>query len=1626
MGKKKPIVTPFGQWAYPGEITVIPSNTITMKGVDYPVMGIDNLGNSELMLPGGEYTFPGDYVTEIPQMGKGGLTQWFAEEWTDVKTGKPCGRSGKEKGSRPYPACRPKKRVNETTPKTTSEMSSAEKAKFKREKTSGKRIDYNHKRREFGGQIGWLDSYQDGGLYAVGPYDEMMAPKQGNYLLPDINRPSYLDEFGGMRSEYKMGFNDDGKEVLIPTVVQGKQLSEDEAVDNYYRTGLHMGKYDTVQDAENASALRTAKYNMLQDPVRFDMTQYQKGGSTPTYQDSLALYNYNQLQRRLENKSDIYEPSLTESILGNYSKLTPQGKKDQNALRAEALKILKNNPNIKPGLYNIPKGLTRSSISDYDAAEGSYDLYHPGIKPQGAWFGIATNNDYSNVKPTSLQKEIPYPNQPIGTGMKRSISKNTNPIQKSTPTPIYVNDPNDPRLKSYNDSLSLYNQTRNIENPKYYEKGKSPNYYSFSGTPAEAELFASANNIIQYNAKFPGKIQPVSTEHWGDQLIYPKYKKPVQPVKYRDSEIAAKQQQLLEAGYNIGEADGIWGPKSQEAWDQMNASKQTTQTNSQVYQTPTVVVKDINEDKANTLRNQYQDSTGTPFKSKDQIFNSLQQSLKRKPTVKEYNDAVEQFNRANRSMKYGGWLDSYQSGGERSTAENPESIGQVHIRAKDKGWFDNYIKRPLRKFGRSYAQRISDATGGSEWYKQANPFMNLAFESINAPQYAATYAVTGKVQTPSEALEIKNPIGAIATDILLDPLAGPAIAKGLVKGLPAAARYATTKTPLKNAWKLNPKAYQYNLPENTMWRGLGQEGMEDAINSGVFRSKQNVPVEYFPGSTLRLSKSFGTNPYFTPKFKTAASYGDNYLAEVSRDAANWKQRYARTDWSQVADRPIPVSEGRILQKDWLKGYKPVEVSNNIGTAKLYDKVVNVDSLLGEGLGELIAGRKNRKALSEGNTWLKNWIADPITQNKIENDLVWASQRQDQYGLGYQQAKSFVPNVREYPLSEQMKDFFIRKEGNIHAGNSGISYLHNESPITRQRRLIDEQIGIAPGISMKYYGSWVSRNPAIKQSLRKSTVIHEGTHDWTTNFLLNNSGQADAIKNLYSDKIKNISEQWKNLRKQGISPSQVMGEQNANLGYLADPTEVHARIMELRQLMKMTPEQSVMVTPEKAQNIIRSIENPKNAKFIDPKFLDVIDKDPKKLAALFNRLWAAPAATALGASQLQEKKYGGWLDSYQSGGETSTEQNPTRIAPVDIRVKRKKVSDSNRYMYDAEGNLVYNPSLDIYPLIAEGSTQEETTFQPNLPVDLLNPTLEELVNVAGPYYPIDNRLASGDRINLPASDLQRSLEQDYILPQMVGRSFGNLPLNRGDDIDDGYGPSRRWTTNLNEHPGNYFLYSPETYAYVLKADKSSLVDFDKKRQVESGMSNLDQRFNEALANQGYNSEMVDDYTANRPNQIWNRAEQARVEMLNNPEIREWARLHNLDLSNKYRDKYDKEVAAAETDDGFASKIPESVYANRLVKAGLPTSRPDYDYRNIKTFIIQDPSKFNLAGYFPIDQEMINSANNASYKNFKKIMAERMGIDPAKFDTGEYLIHYNRSPISEYTPGMKNGGWLNKYK
>jgi hypothetical protein len=59
-------ITPYGQWQYPHQVTTIPSNNITMQGVNYPVLGVSNTGDTKLMLPWLDYNFNGNYVTEYP------------------------------------------------------------------------------------------------------------------------------------------------------------------------------------------------------------------------------------------------------------------------------------------------------------------------------------------------------------------------------------------------------------------------------------------------------------------------------------------------------------------------------------------------------------------------------------------------------------------------------------------------------------------------------------------------------------------------------------------------------------------------------------------------------------------------------------------------------------------------------------------------------------------------------------------------------------------------------------------------------------------------------------------------------------------------------------------------------------------------------------------------------------------------------------------------------------------------------------------------------------------------------------------------------------------------------------------------------------------------------------------------------------------------------------------------------------------------------------------------------------------------------------------------------------------------------------------------------------------------
>ena len=60
-----------GQWNHPGEITEIDSPYITMQGVPYPVLGISDTGDTQMMYPEEEYEFDGEKVTEYPMARNG-------------------------------------------------------------------------------------------------------------------------------------------------------------------------------------------------------------------------------------------------------------------------------------------------------------------------------------------------------------------------------------------------------------------------------------------------------------------------------------------------------------------------------------------------------------------------------------------------------------------------------------------------------------------------------------------------------------------------------------------------------------------------------------------------------------------------------------------------------------------------------------------------------------------------------------------------------------------------------------------------------------------------------------------------------------------------------------------------------------------------------------------------------------------------------------------------------------------------------------------------------------------------------------------------------------------------------------------------------------------------------------------------------------------------------------------------------------------------------------------------------------------------------------------------------------------------------------------------------------------
>ena len=72
--------------------------------------------------------------------------------------------------------------------------------------------------------------------------------EEGN--LDINNRPIVKNPDGSISTELSFSISSDGKEVLIPSVVNGKMLSQPEAIDHFKKTGENLGKFKTPEDAD--------------------------------------------------------------------------------------------------------------------------------------------------------------------------------------------------------------------------------------------------------------------------------------------------------------------------------------------------------------------------------------------------------------------------------------------------------------------------------------------------------------------------------------------------------------------------------------------------------------------------------------------------------------------------------------------------------------------------------------------------------------------------------------------------------------------------------------------------------------------------------------------------------------------------------------------------------------------------------------------------------------------------------------------------------------------------------------------------------------------------------------------------------------------------------------------------------------------------------------------------------------------------------------------------------------------------------------------------------------------------------------------------------------------------------
>lgn len=410
---------------------------------------------------------------------------------------------------------------------------------------------------------------------------------------PNSNMFTVLGQEFGDRSSHLMEWGEDetGQAYMYPTIINedNEAIKVPNQYANYissegYKKATGMKEY---QNGGQPDTLFVSNPNDKRLLAYKDSLHINKNTLAPTTIYGQKPKGYTVVEDPKDSGYKAYQDSLN-----LYETVFDISKKTNDIYKQERIKSLENYyknqviPQLEKSIKEYKDEIKNKNLTGDDKAWREREIKNAQKK-------ILYYKDNNNIK-KELQKEGKdiQRNYDIGEGYQLKHGKNKYKSQYEYPEVGYyfTNINNNYKKEDYEKYLNSYIAYMN-ENIKLAGNTNNVAVSGMASTSKKDAMKQVANAKEILRLLDNDKIKPIGITQSPESLMYPVYKKPTKPIYLKGTEEyknVTKQEELISAGYNIGEVDGVWGAKSQKAWDEyQNKSNELSEP---IFQLPPVTV----------------------------------------------------------------------------------------------------------------------------------------------------------------------------------------------------------------------------------------------------------------------------------------------------------------------------------------------------------------------------------------------------------------------------------------------------------------------------------------------------------------------------------------------------------------------------------------------------------------------------------------------------------------------------------------------------------------------------------------------------------------------------------------------------------------------------------------------------------------------------------------------------------------------------------------------------------------------------------------------------------------------------------------------------------------------------